>query len=238
LRLSAFRQRRRPFSSLLCGVYEAGSLVYTGRVGTGFSEEMMEDLMPKLRDLEIDRLTIENSTCRLKNIRWLRPQLICEVKFSNWTNDGIMRHASFVGLRTDKKPEEVHLNRHQAGDPHRQGYIHQSGKAVLAGRRITKEDVIAYYRDVAEVILPYLKDRPQSLYRTPSGIIEKGFFQKNVRELAPDWIETVELTSSDGQRSSTCCARMKIRCSIWPIWAASRLIPGVLPCRSSKIRIL
>ncbi|HBG17904.1 MAG TPA: DNA ligase D [Desulfobulbaceae bacterium] len=190
----------RPFSSLLCAVYETGSLVYTGRVGTGFSEEMMEDLMPKLRDLEIDRLTIENAPAE-KNIRWLRPRLICEVKFSNWTNDGIMRHASFVGLRTDKKPEDIHFE--QAVKP-----VIPTGRVKFTNldklfwpeEGYTKEDVIAYYRDVAEVILPYLKDRPQSLYRTPSGIIEKGFFQKNVSEIAPDWAETVELTNSDGEK--------------------------------------
>ena len=190
----------RPFSSLLCGVYEAGSLVYTGRVGTGFSEQMMADLMPKLRELEIDRLSIENTPVD-KNIRWLRPQLICEVKFANWTDGGIMRHACFLGLRTDKKPEDVHFEK--AVKP-----VIPDGRVAFTNLKklfwpeegYTKEDVIAYYRDVAEVILPYLKDRPQSLYRTPSGIIGKGFFQKNVREIAPDWVETVELTGSDGQK--------------------------------------
>ncbi len=190
----------RPFSSLLCAVYETGVLVYTGKVGTGFSEGLMEELMPKLLDLEVDQLAIENAPTD-KNIRWLRPRLICEVKFANWTNDGIMRHASFVGLRSDKKPESIHFE--QAIKP-----VIPTGRVKFTNldklfwpeEGYTKEDVIAYYRDVAEVILPYLKDRPQSLYRTPSGVIEKGFFQKNVREIAPDWVETVELTNSDGEK--------------------------------------
>lgn len=190
----------RPFSSLLCAVYETGSLVYTGKVGTGFSEELMEDLMPKLRDLEIERLAIENGPAD-KNVRWLRPRLICEVKFASWTNDGIMRHASFVGLRSDKKPENIHFEQAiKPVIPTGRVKFTNLGKLFWPEEGYTKEDVIAYYRDVAEVILPYLKDRPQSLYRTPSGIIEKGFFQKNVREIAPEWAETVELTSSDGDK--------------------------------------
>jgi bifunctional non-homologous end joining protein LigD len=59
--------------------------------------------------------------------------------------------------------------------------------------------VIGYYSDIAEIILPYLKDRPQSLYRTPNGIREKGFFQKNVKDFAPDWVETVKLESGSGK---------------------------------------
>jgi bifunctional non-homologous end joining protein LigD len=188
----------RPFSSLLCAVYEAGSLVYTGRVGTGFNQETMADLIERLQELETDRIDLLHAPSE-KTIRWVQPQLIAEVKFAAWTNDGIMRHPSFVGLRSDKRPEQIRFE--QAVEP-----AVSTAKVTLTNltkifwpdEGYTKEDVIAYYRDVAPVILPYLKDRPQSLYRTPDGIVEKGFFQKNVSEIAPGWVETVHIENSRG----------------------------------------
>lgn len=189
----------RHFSSLLCAVYEAGSLVYTGRVGTGFNEETMQDIMQKLDALKTDEIDLENAPSE-KNIHWVRPQLIGEVKFANWTNDGIMRHASFVGLRTDKNPEQIQFE--QAVEPVMSTTnvkFTNLAKIFWPEESYTKEDVIAYYRDIAKVILPYLKNRPQSLYRTPNGIIETGFFQKNVKEIAPDWAQTIEIANSKGE---------------------------------------
>ena len=191
----------RPFSSLLCAVYTAGSLVYTGRVGTGFSEEMLEEISRKLHELEVSEIEISNAPSE-KNISWVQPQLIAEVKFADWTDDGIMRHPSFIGLRNDKKPEDIHLE--SAVEP-----VTSTTKLKLTNLKkifwpdegYTKEDVVAYYRDLAPVILPYLRNRPQSLYRTPNGILEKGFFQKNVRGIVPDWIETVEITNSRGKKN-------------------------------------
>ncbi|MBM9603706.1 DNA ligase D [Desulfopila inferna] len=190
----------RAFSSLVCGVYDGGSLVYTGRVGTGFSERVQQDISVELHALETERIGIENAPSTGKT-RWVQPRLIAEIEFAGWTNEGIMRHASFLGLRTDKKPEEIQFE--QAFEP-----VQSTSKVKLTNlskifwpeEGYTKEDVIAYYRDMAQVILPYLKDRPQSLYRTPNGILEKGFFQKNVREIVPDWADTIELTSSKGKK--------------------------------------
>jgi bifunctional non-homologous end joining protein LigD len=193
----------RAFSSLLCAVYEAESLVYTGRVGTGFNEKMMAYLIEKLQELETDGINLENAPSESK-IRWVQPQLVAEVKFAGWTNDGIMRHASFVGLRSDKEPEQIQFEQPVEpviSDPNASDSkvkLTNLSKIFWPDEGYTKGDVIAYYRDVAQVILPHLKDRPQSLYRTPNGIVEKGFFQKNVKEIAPDWVETVEIANSRG----------------------------------------
>ncbi len=191
----------RPFSSLLCAVYAAGSLVYTGRVGTGFNEELLANISKMLRELEVPEIEIKNAPSE-KNIHWVRPLLIGEVKFSDWTDEGIMRHPSFIGLRHDKKPEQIHWEHafKPIASTEKVKFTNQA-KVFWPDEGYTKEDVIAYYRDVAPVILPYLQDRPQSLYRTPNGIVEKGFFQKDVGDMVPNWVKTVELTNSRGKKT-------------------------------------
>ena len=85
----------------------------------------------------------------------------------------------------------------------------------------TKGDVVAYYRSAAPFILPYLKDRPESLHRHPDGIAAAGFFQKNVDHAVPGWVETVRVYSeSDGRQVAYLCARTKPPSSTWPTSAA------------------
>ncbi|MBR9999595.1 MAG: DNA ligase D [Cyclobacteriaceae bacterium] len=189
----------RNFRSLLCAVNEGHSLIYTGKVGTGFNEAIQQELMKKLKALETDEVPVNNPPSG-KNIRWVKPELICEVKFSTWTTDRVMRHPSFIGLRSDKDPGQITIEKpEEAVNPGSKVTFSNLSKIFWPDEKITKEEVIGYYRDIAEVILPYLKDRPQSLYRTPEGIIKKGFFQKNVKEIVPDWVTTVKLESGSGR---------------------------------------
>jgi bifunctional non-homologous end joining protein LigD len=96
--------------SLTLGVYEKGKLVYSGRVGTGFTERQRVELKKKLD--KISRATSPFASLPsdpdLREAHWVQPRLICEVAFTEWTSDGSIRHPSFQGLRKDKKPEEVH----------------------------------------------------------------------------------------------------------------------------------
>jgi bifunctional non-homologous end joining protein LigD len=188
----------RAFSSLLCCVNEEEELIYTGSVGTGFNEEMQKDILGKLEKIKIKKVPVANPPDK-KNSVWVKPELTCEVKFSSWTKDKIMRHPSFIGLRSDKKPDEITIEKP----------VSPSGAAIKAQfsnldkifwpkEGFTKGDVINYYRDIADYILPYLKDRPQSLYRTPNGMEGKGFFQKNMENLAPDWAKTIAIDNSKG----------------------------------------
>ena len=189
----------RHFRSLLCSIHEDHSLIYTGRVGTGFNQELQDEIFKKIHPLETDKSPVKNPPNE-KDIHWVKPKVIGEVKFAEWTRDHIMRHASFIGLRSDKKPEQV--TEEKPVEPVFAGSKVQFSnleKIFWPDEKITKEDVIAYYRDMAEIILPYLKDRPQSLYRTPDGVSAKGFFQKNVENIAPDWVETVKLKTSKGE---------------------------------------
>ncbi len=97
------------FGALLLGYYEGGSLAYCGKVGTGFDERTKKDLYGKLSTLATDTspLTAASVMALQKGVHWVRPRLVCEIAFSEWTRDGLLRHPSFKGLRYDKRPEEV-----------------------------------------------------------------------------------------------------------------------------------
>jgi bifunctional non-homologous end joining protein LigD len=97
------------FASLILGVYEKGELVYSGRVGTGFSDKLRAELRKKL-----DKISLATSPFAtrpkdpgLREAHWVSPKLVAEVAFTEWTSDGSIRHPSFQGLREDKKPEDI-----------------------------------------------------------------------------------------------------------------------------------
>src|SRR5690606_29373738 len=154
--------------------------------------------MGKLTKLKIKKAPVENPP-ELKNVVWVKPELTCEVKFSAWTKDKVMRHPSFVGLRSDKAPEEISVEKAvPPGNSSPVVQITNRRKIFWPEQGFTKGNVIDYYNDIAEFILPYLKDRPQSLYRTPNGIQGKGFFQKNMENQAPEWAATITFDNSKG----------------------------------------
>ncbi len=191
-------KQSRAFSSLLCCVNENEKLIYTGRVGTGFNGKLQKEILQKLEKLETKKIPVANPP-KSGKIRWVKPELACEVKFSDWTNDKIMRHPSFAGLRSDKRPEEIVIEKPvPAVEARSKVRFTNTEKLFWPEQNLTKGDVIDYYRDIAGYILPYLKDRPQSLYRTPNGPEGKGFFQKNMENLAPEWAETITFGNTRG----------------------------------------
>src|SRR5690606_7847222 len=97
----------RPFSSLLLAQHEDGKLVYKGNVGTGFSSDTLADLAKRMEPLETDKKPAEVGRPESRGVTWLKPKLVAEVAFSEFTHDGSVRHGSFVGLRGDKKAEDV-----------------------------------------------------------------------------------------------------------------------------------
>ncbi|MFP4061126.1 MAG: DNA ligase D [Bacteroidales bacterium] len=190
-------KKSRLFSSLLCAVHEKGKFVYTGRVGTGFSEKKQEEILSKAKKLETKDVPVINPPST-KKIHWLKPEMICEVSFSSWTKDRIMRHPRFIALRSDKKPELIQIEKPKALEDITETKMKFTNlkKKYWPDEGFTKGDVINYYREISGFILPYLIDRPQSLYRTPEGIKEKGFFHKNIGQIAPGWVQTIKIKSS------------------------------------------
>jgi bifunctional non-homologous end joining protein LigD len=217
----------RRFGALHVGVYEGGQLRHVTRVGSGFDGAMQERLWVELQPLRREESPFGASTPTGRGNHWVEPKLVCEVRFTEWTADGGVRHPIFVGLRTDKKPEEVRREGDLEGDAGaEEGAAPDVADAAAAERAsapapdpqprevrlsnlrkvfwpdegYTKGDLIAYYEAVAPLMLPYLRDRPVVLTRYPDGIKGKSFFQKDAPVFIPDWIRTESVYSKDSDR--------------------------------------
>ncbi|MBK0379970.1 DNA ligase D [Mucilaginibacter segetis] len=237
------------FSSLLLGVFEDNGFHYVGKVGTGFSDVQQKEMMEAFKSLIVKESPFKsepdvNKPSRFRpnppnaKATWLKPELVCEVSFTEVTGDGVFRHPSFQGMREDKNAREVvreaeadtedvvdeKVASKQQAHPmikppgektkrtllnpneetqikkicgHDLKFTHLS-KLYWPEDGITKRDMFNYYYQVAEYILPYLKDRPQSLNRFPGGIHSSGFYQKDVKGKSPDWVKTFPYKTSDG----------------------------------------
>lgn len=206
---------RLGFGALLLGYYEDDKFIYSGKVGTGFNDDLLKDILAKLKKLE--RKTSPFATVPgEKNAHWVKPQLVAQIKYSEWTETGSLRHPVFIALRDDKDPkavtreiagisksktEEKKQTKVKANDSEKAGFdtkkveVTNPDKIFWPKEKITKGDVINYYDEMADYVLPYVIDRPQSLRRTPDGITKEGFFQKNVEGMVPGWIKTRKIRS-------------------------------------------
>lgn len=204
------------FGSLILGMYEEDELRYIGNCGSGFSADEQRMLLAELQKLEIDENPFgKKINLKGRNPHWVSPQLICEVKFSEWTKSGSMRHPVYKGIRSDKTPHEVSApeekeKRHEANfsSSGSSSVLDVSGHSVPISNLekvywpdsgYTKYDLIDYYLHLSDYILPYLKDRPQNLHRHPNGIKSEGFYQKD-NESLPEWIETFEIYSKSSKK--------------------------------------
>lgn len=98
---------RVKIGSLVLAINQNGKLKYVGHVGTGFTDKMLEDIFELLNKFKIETKPVDEKIPLESKITWLKPEIICEVKFSQWTSDGQMRHPIFKGIRSDKKPKEI-----------------------------------------------------------------------------------------------------------------------------------
>ncbi|CUI17796.1 putative ATP-dependent DNA ligase [Candidatus Protochlamydia naegleriophila] len=208
---TAPRKSRKHFGSLILGVYDGGKLTYVGHTGSGFGEEKLKELYERLQKLAQDKCPFENVPKTNMNPTWAKPKLVCEISFAEWTNDKIMRQAIFIGIREDKSPTEVafekevptkevlaesedhpkvpSLKKKSSPKPLLHLKLTHLDKLYWPQEGYTKGDLIEYYREVSSLILPYLKDRPETLRRYPNGIGETSFYQKELFH-APSWIRT------------------------------------------------
>lgn len=198
------------FGSLILGAYQDGELTYIGNCGTGFFGEERVRLLKEMKSLA-RKTTPFSSVPNLKGRRpqWVSPRLICEVKFSEITDQGMLRHPVYLHLRDDKQPDEITPPEKQP-DPMKKAdakakesvleidgqkvEITHPAKVYFPGEGIRKFELIDYYIQVADTILPHLMDRPQNMHRHPDGIEEPGFYQKDNDHL-PDWVKTKSIHS-------------------------------------------
>lgn len=195
------RGSRSKFGALLVGVYDQGDLIYSGHVGGGFDEKMLKDIHKKLEKLVTKKCPFLTPPVPNMPVQWVKPQLVCEVKFSEWTGDHIMRQPIFEGLRVDKKPKEVVKETPQEEEKKgkakpKYSFITHPDKIYWPDDGITKGELLAYYDSIAPYILPYLKNRPLMMHRFPDGIEGNQFYQKNVEKF-PDFVETARVQHSD-----------------------------------------
>jgi bifunctional non-homologous end joining protein LigD len=193
-------RRSGAFGSLVLAVHDegTGALRWVGNVGTGFSDGEIDRLLALLRPLERAGPPFPDAPkmprVRKGDVTWVEPRLVAEVEFVEWTHDGHLRAPSYQGLRDDKPAEDV-----VPETPDLPGEIRAGGRVLRLSNLdkpfwpeegITKGDLLAYYRELAPVLVPHLRDRPFTMRRYPDGAGGKHFFQKDAPKHMPDWIPT------------------------------------------------
>jgi bifunctional non-homologous end joining protein LigD len=237
----------KQFSALLVGLFEGGSFNYLGTVGTGFNSRMQADILEKLKPLAIPSCPFSqvpeyNKPSRFRpnppkaTVTWVKPELVAEISYREFTKDGAIRHPSFKGLREDKQAKDVvrelptpssevlqpeqklfdkklatsKKERKTLLNPTDETQVRSIGghdlkftnlsKIYWPKEKVTKRDMLNYYYQVAPFMLPYLKDRPQTLNRFPHGIEGESFYQKDVKGKVPDWMTTFPYYSEADER--------------------------------------
>ncbi len=209
---------RNKFGSLVLAVYDEGELIYIGQAGTGFTDNDLKDIYSKLKPLITNRSPFKKKIETNAPVTWVTPKFICDVEFSEWTDEGLMRQPAFIGIREDKniddviKEDSIEEKNAEVATMSKNNLdkeIKISGnklkltnlkKVYFPDEGYTKGDVIEYYRSVAKYILPYLKGRPESLNRHPNGIDGESFYQKDIKDLPPDWVKTEMIYSEHNEK--------------------------------------
>jgi bifunctional non-homologous end joining protein LigD len=191
------------FGALVLGLYEGGELLWAGNVGTGFDQKLLAGLHAALKPLITAECPFAERPKPDKGITWVTPELVCQVKYANWTPDHRLRAPVFLGLRNDVTARQV---AREDAAPRAELLADVKEASLRVGSQTlkftnlkkvfypdegyTKRDVLNYYDGVADLILPHLKDRPLSLKRYPNGIQQDYFFQKDAPESFASWLRT------------------------------------------------
>ncbi|MBW8686349.1 DNA ligase D [Chitinophaga rhizophila] len=218
---------RKKIGSLVLGLYDENKeLTYVGNCGGGLDGTLIDELYQKMQPLKQKASPFKNKVKTNTPVTWVKPQLVCQVKFASWTTDKRLRQPVFLGLRKDKPATEVYQEVAKSAkaatkavsksasvakpkrdkDPlvtlnGKKVQLTNQHKLYWPDEKITKGDLLDYYMDMADYVLPYLKDRPLSLHRFPNGIKDPGFYQKDVDiEAAPDWVKTISLHAASASR--------------------------------------
>jgi bifunctional non-homologous end joining protein LigD len=205
---------RPGIGALLIGVNVGGNLRFAGKVGTGFTSDVLTDVRRRLNRLEQKECPFSPRPGGWlgRNAHWVRPELVAEVAFTEWTEDGKIRHPSFQGLREDKRASEVTREDQVAMSKENPPRVvatpahHGKMAAEVAGVRITHPDrplynevaftkleLARYYDSISDYILPHLKGRPLTLVRCPEGLADECFYMKHSKVWAPRPLRRVNI---------------------------------------------
>jgi bifunctional non-homologous end joining protein LigD len=192
--------KSRGFRSLLLGLNQDGTLIYAGKVGTGFDTATMNELSAKLARLERRTPTVEAPRAAVRGAHWVTPKLVAEIAFTETTPDGVLRHPSFLGLRGDKEASDVVEEKAQTAPvpKTRAVTITHPDRLVFPESTVTKGDLADFYEAMAPVILPFAANRPISLVRCPQGRGKACFFQKHDAGSFGERVKQVPIKEKDG----------------------------------------
>lgn len=221
---------RKYFGALVLALKKGNELIYAGHTGTGFDASKLKEVYEKLKPLSVNKSPLSEKVKTNTPVSWVKPVLVCELKFTEVTKDGKFRHPVFLHLREDKDAADVTTQNIEAASSVSPGKksassvkkrstnkkaegkdailkagkynvtITNKDKVYFPESGITKLDVAAYYDAISELMLPYLKNRPQSLKRNPNGIGDKGFYHKDAGDEAPEFASTFEVASSGSNK--------------------------------------
>lgn len=191
--------KARPFASLLLAQHEGNTLVYKGNVGTGFDADTMADLARKFASRERKTAPLDVDAVSARKVHWLKPDLVAEIAFAEYTAGGSVRHASFLGLRQDKEAKDVTPEKKQpAPAPQGDVTISSRDRVIFPEAKATKGDLADYYAAIAPIMLPHTARRPISLVRCPQGRARKCFFQKHDSGSFGEHVHHVPIREKDG----------------------------------------
>ncbi len=206
---------RSHFGSLLIGIYEENNKIkYCGHVGTGFTHESLFDIYQLLKAKETDKMPFIKRPPLKGHPIWVKPEIIIEVEFSEWTEDAILRTPSFKGIRTDKMPQQVTMELPLSLSPDKMSTVSSKtnktakktkidyslsnpDRILFQDPNITKIKLAEFYQNISKWILPHIINRPLTLVRCPQGKLEHCFYQKHINETLPEGIYTIDIAEKN-----------------------------------------
>jgi bifunctional non-homologous end joining protein LigD len=222
------RGGRKGFGSLVLGVYDDGRFTYIGHAGGGFTDDQLVTIRRRLEKIATKASPFQSAPKTNTAVTWVEPTLVSDVRFTEWTNEGLMRHPMVLGFLEDRDARDVTREVPQPSPAStlpvgngktRTAPTKKRGRLVIVNDEkvqltnldkifwpdegYTKEDLIDYYSDISPFLLPYLKDRPESLHRFPDGISGESFYQKNVDHKVPAWVRTFKIASESDNKDTT-----------------------------------
>ena len=209
---------RSYFGALVLAIKNEKGFQYAGHTGSGFTDKMLKEVYDKLMPLVTEKSPFKEKVKTNMPVTWVNPKFVCEIKFTEWTTDGKMRHPIFLQMREDKSINDIVMATKNTTTKEKESIeeISEKDKELIVGKTkvkltnlnkiyfpddaITKGMVVDYYQQMSEYILPYLKDRPESLKRNPNGINDNGFFHKDAGEDAPSFIKSFKVFSESANK--------------------------------------
>jgi bifunctional non-homologous end joining protein LigD len=232
-------RRRNRLGSILIGYFdEAAQLQYAGKVGTGFSDRDLDDLMERLAPLERKRNPFAGGKGP-RQAHYVEPELVAEIEFPELTAEGMVRHGSFKGLREDKPARDVGIERPEGAGGEAldgpttivpQGASRKRAEVAVEGRRLrlsnlgkvlypatgfSKGELIEWYARMSEVLLPHLRGRPLTMKRYPEGVDAAHFYEKRCPSHRPEWVQTAKVWSERHKEEIEYCLVEDLPTLVW-----------------------